>query len=53
VSRGIEDMVEGETTKQSSTSGSEGPRVKVLWASMSGYFSMLDEVGIPLSSMGR
>jgi hypothetical protein len=49
----MEETVEGETMKQSSTSGSEGPRVKVLWASMPEYFSMLDEVGIPPSSTGR
>jgi hypothetical protein len=43
----------GETTKQSSISGSVAPRVKVSFAVKLGYVPVCELVGIPPSSTGR
>ncbi len=53
VSIGIEEACDGSTTKQSSISGSTGPKVKLLLAVTPGYVPVELEVGIPPSSTGR
>lgn len=52
VSRGMEAAGDGFTTKQSSMSGSDVPRVNGTLASMSGYEAVWVLVGMP-SSSGR